>query len=61
MKTKDSLERFTWECVGLEIETHCPALTTIMKEYLHTIVLKKDTTVPSLCVCASTQQISQSQ
>ena len=53
MKTKDSLKRFTWECVWLEIETHCPALTTTMKECLPTIVLKKDMTVPSLCVCAS--------
>ena len=51
MKTKDSLERFTWERVWLEIETHCPALTTIMKECLPTIVLKKDMTVPPLCVC----------
>ena len=29
MKTKDLLKRFTWERVWLEIETHCPALSTI--------------------------------
>ena len=33
-KSKDSLERFTWDHVWSEIEDHCPTLATFLKECL---------------------------
>lgn len=53
MKTKQSMERFTWDRVWLEISTHCPTLTSILQECLPPQVVKNDGALAPLCVCAS--------
>lgn len=53
MKTKDSLERFTWERVWSEVETCCPTLTSFLWECLSPRAKEFENTIPSLCVCAS--------
>ena len=52
-KSKDSLERFTWDRVWSEIEDHCPMLATFLKECLPVRVSENNGSIPSLCVCAS--------
>ena len=50
MKSKSSLENFTWERVWAEIETCCPLLASILKGCLPP---HESSTVPSLCISAN--------
>ena len=31
MKNKESLERFSWDCVWCEVQTHCPLLAKFLR------------------------------
>ena len=53
MKTKDSLERFTWDRVWTEIETCCPLLTSFLKGCLSPKLRDNDSSIPPLCLCAN--------
>ena len=53
MKTKDSNERFSWDRVWSEIESYCPLLVSFLKGCLPPRLQNNNSSIPSLCVCAS--------
>ena len=53
MKNKQSLERFTWDRVWTEIQTHCPILASFLMKCLPKTDMVNKALMSSLCVCAS--------
>ena len=53
MKSKNSLEKFTWDRIWSEVETCCPLLASFIKGCLPPKLQDNSCSLPSLCVCAS--------
>ena len=53
MKIKDSIEHFSWDRVWSEIESYCPLLASFLEGCLPPRLQNNNSSIPSLCVCAS--------